>query len=104
MSPRVRRFYARVLGAAERDDFEDALELRDAAEEIAMLRLELRRVVEEAPGDLDAIEALTALILRALEMQRRLKPGEAATLTENIHAVYEGILEAVSGAAEEPVR
>jgi hypothetical protein len=62
----VSRFYAPALGKSERAGFREALDLDGVAAEIALLRLLLRKAVQERPDDLlgvfKAVELLTKIL------------------------------------------
>jgi hypothetical protein len=60
-----RRFYEAALDEAEREELPAAREVEGLDEEVALLRVRLRRAIKERPEDL-------ALMLRGLETLRRL--------------------------------
>ena len=61
----MRRFYEQALTAAENEELGRAQEVGGLDEEIAALRLRLRRVLQDSPKDI-------ALMLRGMDVLRRL--------------------------------
>ena len=65
--PRVRGgFYGRALDEAERPDLQEASEVSGLDDEVAVLRLLLRRLIQEQPGEvklqLDTLNTLAKLL------------------------------------------
>jgi hypothetical protein len=83
-------FYGKVLNAADRLALGQARVLRGVAEEIAVLRLELRRILAEQPGDMEAIRQGMGILLRALEMQQRIAPGGELDIAR-LASIFEGL-------------
>lgn len=71
-------FYAPALAGAERGDLAAAAGLAGLAGEIAMLRLLIRRGVEE--GDVEAARRGVETLCRALKVQRALEERPADSL------------------------
>jgi len=85
----TRRFYERAIDEAGRDDFIEALELDGLDEEVAILRLHLRRLLTDSPEDARVIQAGVRLLINALLAQRRLTDREAEGIGEAVAAVVE---------------
>jgi hypothetical protein len=90
-------FYAEVLAADERADLVAAAEVRGLEQEIALLRLWLRRILTDRPDDFgDAVKAVT-LLVRAVSAAGRLPDGEAGELAERVSAELNAMLAALAG-------
>jgi hypothetical protein len=72
--PSARRFYEQALSEAERADLPVALEVEGMDEEIAMLRLRLRKALRERPEDLPlmlkGIDALRKMVVTRYKLPR----------------------------------
>lgn len=89
--PRVRGgFYGRALDEAERLDLQEASEVSGLDDEVAVLRLLLRRLIQEQPGEiklqLDTINTLAKLLHTryqlSAEQKNSLKEAILKVLTE----------------------
>ena len=90
-------FYAEALAADERADLVAAAEVRGLEQEIALLRLWLRRILADRPDDFaDAIKAVT-LLVRAVSAAGRLPDAEAGDLAERVSAELNEVLAALAG-------
>jgi hypothetical protein len=93
-------FYERALDEADRDDFVEALEVDGLDEEVAPLRLHLRRLLEESPEDSKVIQAGVRLLINALIARRRLTDREAEGLGEAAANLIEEFGEVLRGAPD----
>lgn len=78
-------FYAEVLDKAERIEFEEAAAVEGLDEEIALIRLKLRQLLEEQPENfrlqMRAISTLDRLIRAKYDISRKQKNREEAFAT-----------------------
>ncbi|MQA00307.1 MAG: hypothetical protein GEU80_13435 [Dehalococcoidia bacterium] len=107
MSPRTRRYYQAGMTAAERRDFQEAAELEGIREEVALLRMLVRRALRETPEDTKAIHGGLRLLVQTLLAERRLSPPEAeglsgamARVIEELGDIWQAPAIGVSGAGE----
>lgn len=83
-------FYSRALGEAERLEFEQALQIEGIDEEIALLRVKLKELVEKQPDRIDMHFEAANIIARLVktryqmtkEQKKSLKEATAKVLTE----------------------
>ena len=87
----LRSFYEPALDAAERADFAEARRVQGIDEEIAVLRLRLRRAIEEHPEDLAIMSRGIELLVRAVNTRYRLSKESSDDLGDNIAAVVRGL-------------
>ena len=87
----ARRFYQRALSRAERAALEEARQVEGVDEEIALLRLRLRRLLREQPEEVELLFKGVGLLLRAVATRYRLSPeaqdelaGSVATLLDHV--------------------
>ena len=81
------RFYADALDAAEQAEFAEALTVDGIEEEIALLRLRLRRFVQEHPEDLPLLFRGVELLSRVVGTKYRLSKQEKAAVKSSMQAV-----------------
>lgn len=79
---RARSFYARALSAADREAFEDAHDIEGLADEVALLRLQIRRLLEEEPVDVKVVQSGMRLLVQTLVAEQRLSGRQAEGLGE----------------------
>jgi len=84
VSERARIFYEAALAEAERTDLADARHVEGLDDEIALLRLSLRRAFEADPLDMKVLHAGVRVLIQALLAQRRLSPQQADDLNEAV--------------------
>jgi len=96
----TRRFYERAIDEASRDDFAEALALDGLDEEVAILRLHLRRLLTDSPEDARVLQAGVRLLISALLAQRRLTDREAEGIGEAVAAVVEQFSDVMRGALD----
>lgn len=89
--PRAARFYEEALSQAERLDLEAARRVEGLDEEIALLRLQLKRALEEQPQNLQLMVKGMELLVRAVSARYRLSKEAQQDLSDNIVGVIEGI-------------
>ena len=95
-------FYDSVLEAADRHDFHVAREVEGLDDEVALLRMQLRRALADRDGDVDpkVLQSGVRLLVQALLAQHRLSPKQADHLGDAVANVLEEFGE-VLGAARE---
>jgi hypothetical protein len=84
-------FYARALSRAERVRLARARKVEGIDEEIALLRVKLRDLVEKHPDKLDLLFKGVNLLLRAVTTRYRLSPKAEDDLSKSITGVLQGI-------------
>jgi hypothetical protein len=93
-----RKFYSDALELAERLDLEAARELEGLHEEIALLRLLIRRALEdEDPDDLAQLARALNLLQRLVVTQHRVSKRPEGDLAESLAAVIRSLGELVPG-------
>ncbi len=97
-NPRPRRskdidpsFYAEALSEAERLELEEALGVEGLDQEIALLRLKLKRALEEEPENLALMVKGLELLVRAVSARYRLSQEDREGLAQGLRAVLEDI-------------
>lgn len=85
------RFYDEALSEAERLDLESAREMEGLDEEIALLRLQLKRALEDDPQNLQLMIKGMELLVRAVSARYRLSQEAQKDLSDSIVGVIEGI-------------
>jgi len=86
---RARAFYEVALSEADRADLAGARRLEGLGDEIALLRLQLRRALEHDPLDAELLHAGVRLLVQALLAQRRLSPDQADEVNNSIAGTLE---------------
>ena len=89
LSPR--RFYEGVLGEAERLELSAARRLEGLDEEIALLRLRLRKALQEHPEDTQLMVKGIELLVKAVAAKYRLSPKARRDLADNLAQVIERV-------------
>lgn len=82
MTRRVRSFYTRALTAADRTTFDDAREVEGLADEVALLRVQIRRLIEDDEPDARVLQGAMRLLVQTLIAQQRLSGRQAEGLGE----------------------
>ncbi len=98
--PEAHWFYADAIDEADRDDFIEALQVDGLDQEVALLRLHLRRLLTDSPEDVKVIHAGVRLLINALIAQRRLTDREAEGVGEAVAAVVEQFSDVLRGAPD----
>jgi len=89
MTPRIRSFYARALGAADRAALDDAREVEGLDDEIALLRVQIRELIANEEPDARVVQGAMRLLVQALVAQQRLSGREAEGLGDAVAQVIE---------------
>ena len=91
--PRVtaRNFYGQSLDRAERLDLEQAQEIEGLDDEIALMRVRLKRAVEEHPEDVQLLVKGLDMLVRAVGARYRLSPKSRKDLAENLAAALNSL-------------
>lgn len=82
-------FYERALEAADRDVFLDAQDVEGIDDEVALLRMQIRRLLEAQPEDPAALQGGIRLLVQALTARHRLTGREATNVTDAAAALLE---------------
>jgi len=84
-------FYEEALSEAERLDLPEARQMEGLDEEIAVMRVRLKRALEEQPQDAQLIAKGLDLLVKAVAAKYRLSPKARKDLSDSIAGVVEGI-------------
>ena len=95
--PNPRRFYSAALSEAERLDLPVALEIDGMDEEIAVLRLRLRRAIEERPEDAELLFRGIDLIAKAVAVRYRLSKKAEGDLSTSLANAVRAVGELLPG-------
>ena len=82
-----RGFYRRALDEAERIEFEEASQVEGLDEEIALLRLKLRELVERQPDRIDLHLEAANIIARLVKTRYQITKEQKKSLKEAITKV-----------------
>ena len=82
-----RGYYRRALDEAERIEFEEASEVEGLDEEIALLRLKLRELVERQPDRIDMHLEAANIIARLVKTKYQISQEQKKSLKEAITKV-----------------
>ena len=93
-------FYDSALAAADRHDFHVAREVEGLGDEVALLRLHLRRALADREGEIDArtLQQGVRMLVQALLAQHRLSPRQAGHLGDAVAGVLEEFGEVLDAA------
>jgi hypothetical protein len=84
-------FYEEALSEAERENLPEARLMEGLDEEIAVMRVRLKRALEEHPQDVKLIAKGLDLLVKAVAARYRLSPKARKDLSDSIAGVVEGI-------------
>ena len=84
-------FYEKALSEAERLDLPEARQMEGLDEEIAVMRVRLKRALEEQPQDAQLIAKGLNLLVKAVAAKYRLSPKARKDLSDSIASVVDGI-------------
>jgi len=84
----VRNFYGEVLSQAEQLALPEAEEVEGLDQEIAVLRVRLKRALEEHPEDVTLIGKGLDLLVKAVAARYRLSPKAKRELAEHMEGVF----------------
>jgi hypothetical protein len=87
----ARNFYRHALDEAERLDLERAQEMEGLDDEIAMLRVRLKRAVEERPQDVQLLVKGLDILMRAVGARYRLSAKSRRDLADNLAATLNSL-------------
>ncbi len=87
----ARNFYRQALNQAERLDLERAQEIEGLDDEIALMRVRLKRAVEEHPQDVQLLVKGLDMLARAVGTRYRLSPKSRRDLADNLGAVLNSV-------------
>ena len=87
-------FYAQALSQAEQVELSQARDVEGLDEEIALLRLRLKEMLGEQPGNMPLLLRVIELLVKAVSTKYRLSKGDKENLAEAIT----GVLKDVGGA------
>jgi hypothetical protein len=96
---RIDNFYRSVLDAAEQADLERAAAAEGLDDEVALLRLLVRRELRERPDDLRLVLQGITLLVRAVATRYRLSPAEQEALEGRIVAAVRALTETIAAEA-----
>lgn len=84
-------FYSKVLDEAEKISLEEARDIEGLDEEIAILRVRLRKLIEEDPGKIDLHLKMIAAIARLVGIRYDISKEQKKSLREAITKVITDI-------------
>lgn len=84
-------FYSDAVDRAERLDLERAGELEGLDDEIALMRVRLKRAVEERPEDMHLLVRGMDVLVRAVGARYRLSPKSRKDLADNLAAALNSL-------------
>lgn len=87
----ARNFYRQALDQAERLDLERAQEIEGLDDEIALMRVRLKRAMEEHPQDVQLLVKGLDILIRAVGARYRLSPKSRRDLAENLAATLNSL-------------
>ena len=88
---RARNFYRQALDQADRLDLARAQEMEGLDDEIALMRVRLKRAVEEDPKDVQLLVKGLDMLTRAVGARYRLSPKSRKDLADNLAAVLNSL-------------
>jgi hypothetical protein len=95
-SPKRGSFYAESMSDEDRERFMRALGVEGIDEEVAMLRVTLRRQFEGHPAQYDALLRNADLLVRAVAAQYRMSPKSAHDFAERLTATIRDLGEQIA--------
>ncbi len=87
----LRSFYAEALTEAERLELARAREVEGLDEEIAVLRVRLKRALQEHPQDLALIAKGVDMLVKAVSARYKLSPKARRELADNLANLIESM-------------
>ncbi|HEV8574852.1 MAG TPA: hypothetical protein VGR43_09105 [Dehalococcoidia bacterium] len=79
------------LSEAERVELRKAADVADLGEEIAVLRVRLKKALNDHPDDYELLASGLNVLVRAVAAQYRLSPRAKKDLTDNFAAVFNSL-------------
>jgi len=89
--PSPRNFYRGALGEAERLDLAQAQDVEGLDDEIALLRVLLRKAIGERPEDTQLLVKGVDLLVKAVAVRYRLSPKARKDLADNLSATLNSL-------------
>lgn len=89
----VRNFYEQALSEAERLELPEAEAVEGLDQEIAVLRVRLKRALQEQPQDITLIGKGLDLLVKAVAARYRLSPKARRQLAEHLEGVFRHLSE-----------
>jgi hypothetical protein len=93
---RTPSFYERALAASDRELLDEAREVDGLDDEIAVLRVQIHRLLEDHQAEPQQVQAGIRLLVQALAARHRLTGREAHNLTEAATSLFEEFVAAFS--------
>ena len=87
----ARNFYHGAVDRAERRDLERAREIEGLDDEIALMRVRLKRAVKERPEDVQLLVKGLGVLVRAVGARYRLSPKSRKDLADNLAAALNSL-------------
>jgi RNase P protein component len=87
----ARNFYRHAVDEAERADLDRAGEIEGLDDEIALLRLRLRRALQEHPQDVQLLTKGMEILVRAVATRYRLSAKSKRDLADNLAATLNSL-------------
>jgi hypothetical protein len=87
----MRNFYADSLSEAEQVALNEAAEVEDLDHEIAVLRVRLKKALDEHPEDYALMVRGIGMLTKAVATQYRLSPRASKDLAERFAAVLNSV-------------
>jgi hypothetical protein len=87
----ARNFYSHALDQTERKDLKKAQEIEGLDDEIAMMRVRLKRAIGERPKDVQLLMKGLNILVRAVGARYRLSPKSRKDLAENLAATLNSL-------------
>jgi hypothetical protein len=84
-------FYARVLDAAEAMDFETAAGTEGLDDEITLLRVKIKKLVEKDPENIELIMAATGMLTKLVKTRYSISKEQKKGLAESIKNIIKDI-------------
>lgn len=84
----VRNFYEQALSEAERLDLSQAQAVEGLDQEIAVLRVRLKRALQEHPEDVSLIGKGLDLLVKAVAARYRLSPKDRRQLADQLESAF----------------
>ncbi|MBI2913818.1 MAG: hypothetical protein HYY03_07850 [Chloroflexi bacterium] len=98
--PSPRNFYRDAMSEAEQVELGEAQQVEGLDDEIAVLRVRLKRAVEERPEDLQLLVRGVDLLVKAVAARYRLSPKARRDLAENLAATLNSLGDQLLPAAD----
>ncbi len=92
----TRRFYKSALTRAEETDLPSAMSLEGMDEEIALLRIRLRRLAGEKPDEFALLLRGIGMLIKSLSFKYKLSSGSTEKLEKEMLATVEELLQAIA--------